>query len=68
MISAVERFFNDFQRDVVQAFRGYNDNMKENYSHITEEIKAFEKGLDEKLEHLGTQRVLKTVISFYTKQ
>ncbi len=67
MVAAIDRFFNDFQKETAQSFNAYNDNLKENYSAIGQKINVIEKSLHHKLKALSTEKVLKTVIAFYSK-
>lgn len=38
MITIVERFFTDFEKEVAKSILCYNESMKENYTKVTEHI------------------------------
>lgn len=38
MVTLVERFFNDFEKEVNKSVANYNDSMKENYGKVENHI------------------------------
>ena len=38
MVTLVERFFNDFEKEVNKSVIAYNDSMKENYGKVQSKI------------------------------
>lgn len=67
MVTLVERFFNDFEKEVSKSVVSYNDSMKESYGKIEESISKVKGELELKSAYLGNEKVLKTIIGFYAK-
>jgi hypothetical protein len=67
MVTLVERFFNDFEKEVNKSVISYNDSMKENYGKVESRIGELKEELSTKTANLGNERVLKTIISFHAK-
>jgi hypothetical protein len=68
MITIVERFFSDFEKEVNKSIICYNDSMKENYGHVEDHIVALKKEIEDKAATLGGEKVLKTVIGFHARE
>lgn len=67
MMTIVERFFTDFEKEVAKSIICFNESMKENYSKVEEHIGELKKEIQEKSTNLGTDKVLKTLIGFHAK-
>ena len=67
MLGLVERFFDDFEKEVVKSMNAYNESMKENYGKLEHEIAGLHQEIHTKSNNLKNDKVLKTVISFYSK-
>lgn len=67
MITIVERFFADFEKEVAKSITCYNDSMAENYGKVQEHIFELRKEIEEKTASLGSDKVLKTLIGFHAK-
>jgi hypothetical protein len=67
MITIVERFFTDFEKEVAKSIVCFNESMKENYTKVDEHITELKKELEEKSIFLGSDKVLKTLIGFHAK-
>lgn len=68
MITIVERFFTDFEKEVSKSILCYNESMKENYGKVTEHIEELKKEIAEKTTCLGNDKVLKVLIGFHARQ
>ncbi len=67
MVTLVERFFNDFEKEVNKSVIAYNDSMKESYGKVEEQISKVKTELESKSSCLGNEKVLKTIIGFHAK-
>jgi hypothetical protein len=43
MITIVERFFSDFEKEVTKSMTCFNESMKENYTKVEEHIESLKK-------------------------
>ena len=68
VLGLVERFFEDFEKEVNKSITAYNTSLKENYHNINVEISAMKSELKNKISSLETEKVLKTVIGYYSKE
>jgi hypothetical protein len=68
MLTIVERFFSDFEKEVSKSMLCYNESMKENYGKVTEQIAQVRTELAEKSQWLGNDKVLKVLIGFHAKE
>jgi hypothetical protein len=68
MLTIVERFFTDFEKEVTKSVLCYNESMKENYGKVSEHTEELKKELDEKSSCLGNDKVLKVLIGFHAKE
>lgn len=53
MVTLVERFFNDFEKEVSKSVVSYNDSMKESYGKVEESISKVKGELELKSAYLG---------------
>ena len=67
MMSLVNRFFDDFQKEVVKNISVYNESMKEGYGKIEHQINGLRQEIQARSNNLKNDKVLKTVIGFYSK-
>ena len=67
MLGLVERFFNDFEKEVIKSMNAYNESMKEGYGKLEHEISNMDQEILTKSNNLKGDKVLKTVIGFYSK-
>lgn len=67
MIVIVERFFSDFEKEVAKSILCYNESMKERNQKVEEHIAILQKEIEEKVESLSGDKVLKTLIGFHAK-
>jgi hypothetical protein len=68
MLTIVERFFSDFEKEVGKSILCYNESMKENYDRVGEQIATVKAELAEKSQWLGNEKVLKVLIGFHAKE
>lgn len=68
MMTIVERFFTDFEKEVSKSIICFNESMKEDYSKVEEHISELKKEIEEKSVNLGTDKVLKTLIGFHARE
>lgn len=67
MMTVVERFFSDFEKEVSKSIVCFNESMKENYTKVDEHVELLKKEIEEKNTHLQGDKVLKTLISFHAR-
>ena len=68
MMTVVERFFTDFEKEVSKSILCFNESMKENYSKVDEHVEQLKKEIEEKNVHLNGDKVLKTLIGFHARE
>lgn len=68
MLTVVERFFVDFEKEVGKSILCFNESMKENYTKVNEHIEELKKEIAEKNNNLHNEKVLKTLIGFHAKE
>jgi hypothetical protein len=68
MLTIVERFFTDFEKEVGKSILCYNESMKESYDRVGEQIAQVRSELAEKSQCLGNDKVLKVLIGFHAKE
>ena len=68
MLTIVERFFTDFEKEVGKSIICYNESMKESYGKVNEHIEDLKKEIAEKTTSLGNDKVLKVIIGFHAKE
>lgn len=68
MLTIVERFFTDFEKEVAKSILCFNESMKENYTKVEEHIAELTKEIEEKTVNLASDKVLKTLIGFHAKE
>jgi hypothetical protein len=68
MLTIVERFFSDFEKEVSKSILCYNESMKENYGKVAEHIEDLKKEMTDKTACLGNDKVLKVLIGFHAKE
>lgn len=66
-MNLVERFFEDFEKEVNKSIVAFNCSMKENYHQLDVKIKNMKGELSQKINSLSTDKVLKTLIGYYSK-
>ena len=67
MMTLVERYFSDFQKEVAKHMASFNDSTRENYLKVDDHLSQLKRDLQEKAAALASDKVLKTTISFYAK-
>ncbi len=66
MLTAVDRFFANYQREISKSFNAYNDNLNDLYSVQTTEITAFVNEIEGRIKSLHTDKILRTIMTHYT--
>jgi hypothetical protein len=64
----VERFFNDFEKEINKSILEFNVSMKDNYRDVENQIGSLRTEIAAKIENLGTEKVLKTIIAYFSKE
>lgn len=67
MLTVVERFFSDFEKEVSKSIICFNESMKENYTKVDEQVEFLKKEIEEKNLNLNGDKVLKTLIGFHAR-
>lgn len=67
VLGLVQRFFVDFEKEVNKSIVEFNVSMKDSYREMENQIKSMKTELNTKLQCLSTDKVLKTIIAFYSK-
>jgi hypothetical protein len=67
MLVIVERFFDDFEKEVSKSIVCFNESIKEKAQKTEESITALTKEVEEKVESLASEKVLRTLIGFHAK-
>jgi hypothetical protein len=67
MMTLVDRFFSDFEKEVDKSIICYNDSMKENISKVEDHIADLKREIEEKTIYLTNEKVLKILIGFHAK-
>lgn len=67
MLTVVERFFTDFEKEVSKSIICFNESMKENYTKVDEQVEFLKKEIEEKNLNLNGDKVLKTLIGFHAR-
>lgn len=67
MIVLVERFFSDFEKEVENSILSYNESMNDNYLQVSQRIAQLKQEIHDKNASLGSEKVLRTLISFHAK-
>lgn len=68
VIGLVERFFEDFEKEVDKSITAFNVSMRESYHQLNIQISSMEKEIQNKISSLATDKVLKTVIGYFSKE
>lgn len=64
----LERFFDDFEKEINKSLLAFNSSMRENYHNLDVQINAMKTDIKNKMANLSNEKVLKTVISYHSKQ
>jgi hypothetical protein len=67
MITLVDRFFSDFEKEVDKSICCYNDSMTTNIGQLQDHIAHLTREIEEKSMTLATEKVLKTLIGFHAR-
>ena len=68
VLCLIDRFFKDLDKEVEKSILEFNVSMSDNYRELQTQIKNMRGEIHSKLDNLGGEKVLKTVISYYSKQ
>lgn len=68
VLGLVQRFFTDFEKEVNKSIIEFNVSMRENYREMENQISTMKTQLVSKIDTLATEKVLKTIISYHSKE
>ena len=68
VLCLIDRFFKDLEKEVEKSILEFNVSMSDNYRELESQIKNMRGEIHSKLDNMGSDKVLKTVISYFSKQ
>ena len=68
VLGLVDRFFKDLEKEVEKSILEFNVSMGDNYRELESQFKLMNGEINTKIDSLAGDRVLKTVISYFSKQ